>query len=236
MDKKDFYEDIDVTKISEDEMRRIRIMLDFLKGRKIRKMLDIGSVPEMTEIFANSLHCEALGINISEKVINSRKRESGIRFMRGDIESLEINEKFDLIVCGEVLEHMSDVDSFIAKIKGLLDGDGYIILTVPNLSSLFNKISILFGWQPRGINPSRKILLNPFTKYDYNWGHVSMFAFNAIKKFLKANGFEILNIGGTHGGHAGENRIKAFLRFLMSAVPSFSEQVVILARKSRTGI
>lgn len=231
MNRKDFYEEIDVTKVSEDEMRRIRIMLDFLKGRSIKKMLDIGSVPEMTEMFASALRCEAVGINISEKVINSRRKDSKIRFIQGDIESSEISEKFDLIVCGEVIEHMADVDAFIEKLKRILDDCGFLLLTIPNLSSLFNKISILFGWQPRGINPSRKILLNPFAKYDYNWGHVSMFAFNAIKKFLKANGFEILKVGGTYGGHAGEKKIKSFLRAVMSAVPSFSEQVVILARK-----
>jgi SAM-dependent methyltransferase len=231
MNKKDFYEEIDVTKVSEDEMRRIRIMLDFLKGRSIKKMLDIGSVPEMTEIFASALHCEALGINISERVVNSGKRKSGIRFIQGDIESAEISEKFDLIVCGEVIEHMADVDAFIEKLKGMLDKDGYLLLTIPNLSSLFNKISILFGWQPRGINPSRKILLNPFTKYDYNWGHVSMFTFYAMKKFLMENGFDMLKIGGTHGGHVGENSIKSFVRLLMSLTPSFSEQVIILARK-----
>ncbi len=231
MDKKDFYEEIDVTKVSEDEMRRISIMLNFLKGKNIKKMLDIGSVPEMTEMFAGTLHCEALGINISEKVINSSKKKSGIRFMQGDIESAEINENFDLIVCGEIIEHISDVDAFIEKLKKMLDNGGYLLLTVPNLSSFFNKISILLGWQPRGINPSRKILLNPFTKYDYNWGHVSMFTFNAIKKFLNENGFEILKVGGTHGGHAGENKVKSFVRLLMSSFPPFSEQVVILAKK-----
>lgn len=231
MDKKDFYEEIDVTKVSEDEMRRIRIMLDFLKGRSIKRMLDIGSVPEMTEIFANALHCETLGINISEKVVNSGKKNSGIRFMQGDIESAKINEKFDLIICGEVIEHMTDVDAFIEKLKNMLNRDGYLLLTIPNLSSLFNKISILFGWQPRGINPFRKILLNPFTKYDYNWGHVSMFTFYAMKKFLRENGFDMLKIKGTHGGHVGEAGVKSFLRFLMSLIPSFSEQVIILARK-----
>lgn len=231
MNKKDFYEEIDVTKVSEDEMRRIKIMLDFLKGKSVKRMLDIGSVPEMTEIFASALSCEALGINISDKVIGSRKEGSKIRFMQGDIENLEINERFDLIVCGEVIEHMADVDAFIEKLKRMLDNGGYLLLTIPNLSSLFNKISILFGWQPRGINPSRKILLNPFTKYDYNWGHVSMFTFYAIKKFLRENGFEILKIGGTHGGHIGESGLKSFLRLLMSLMPSFSEQAIILARK-----
>lgn len=231
MDKKEFYEEIDVAKVSEDEMRRIKIMLNFLKGKKIRKMLDIGAVPEMTEMFANALGCEASGINISDKVVNSRKKESKTRFMQGDIESAEINEKFDLIVCGEVLEHMTNVDAFIGKVRELLEDGGYLLLTIPNLSSLFNRISILLGWQPRGLNPSRKILLNPFTKYDYNWGHVSMFAFNSIKKFLKESGFEILKIGGTYGGHEGEKKAKAFLRALMSATPQLSEQVVILARK-----
>ncbi len=232
MGKKDFYEEIDVAKVSEDDMRRVRIMMGFIRNLGIKSFLEIGSVPEMTEMFANALGCSGTGINISEKVINSYKGKSkNLKFVCGNIEEMDLKEKFDLVICGELIEHLDNVDEFIAKIKGNMNSGGYLLLTIPNLASLFNRISLLFGWQPRGINPSRKILLNPFTKYDYNWGHVSMFTYYSIRKFLEKSGFRILKTGGTHSGNTKENKAKSFIRFLMSSIPRFSEQAIILAQK-----
>ena len=231
MRKREFYEKIDVTHLSKDDLRRVKVMLKFIKNLKIKKLIDIGCIPKMTEIIANFLNCSAIGINISKKVINSYKgKNRNLRFIRGDIEKLNLKEKFDLIICGELIEHLSDVDNFIIKISKILNDNGYLLLTTPNLASLFNRLSLLFGWQPRGINPSRKILLNPFVKYDYNFGHVSMFTYHSIKKFLSENGFEILKMKGVHGGHERENKYKKILRWIMSFKTSFSEQLVILAR------
>lgn len=232
MNKKEFYENINVVKISEDDMRRVRIMLNFLKGLEIKSFLEVGSVPEMTEMFANALGCSGTGINISEKVVNSYKGNSkNLKFVCGNIEEMELKEKFDLVIYGELIEHLDNVDEFVVKIKDSLNDNGYLLLTIPNLASLFNRISLLFGWQPRGINPSRKILLNPLTKYDYNWGHVSMFTYGSIRKFLEKSGFEILSTGCAYGGHDGESKLQSFIRKVMSIRPSFAECVIILARK-----
>jgi 2-polyprenyl-3-methyl-5-hydroxy-6-metoxy-1,4-benzoquinol methylase len=227
---KKFYESISVTKLSESDKRRLKIMIELVRDLKVKKLLDVGCIPEMTETFVNTLKCEGVGINISKKVLRSARKTKKIKYICADAQYLSLNEKFDLIVCGEILEHLLDVDDFIYRVKKLLNPNGYLLLTIPNLASLFNRISLLFGWQPRGLNPSRKILLNPFTKYDYNWGHVSMFTHYSIKKFLKENGFKILKIRGTYGGHEGEGKLRKFIRWLMSLKTSFAEQLIILAQ------
>jgi SAM-dependent methyltransferase len=233
MDKKQFYEEIDVTSMSEDDMRRLKKMLDLVKRYRIESLLDVGSIPDMTEYFADALKCKALGVNISEKVIKSYKGGSqNVRFICGDAEIIDFGEKFDLIICGELLEHLQNPDAFIQKIKDHLNEGGHVLITIPNLASLFNRISLLLGWQPRGINPSRKILLNPFTKYDYNWGHISMFTHYSIRKFLEANGLKVVTIKGTYGGHVGERSLSSAIRALMSLRKSFAEQLIILAEKA----
>jgi 2-polyprenyl-3-methyl-5-hydroxy-6-metoxy-1,4-benzoquinol methylase len=226
MDKKQFYEKIDVTRMSADEKRRADIMLKLLDGFAPKNLLDVGGMPEMTEYFANTLKIGGIGINISEKVVNSYKgANKGLKFVVGDAENGLPGGKFDLIICGELLEHLQDPDAFIEALKPRMSENGRLLLTVPNLASLFNRVSLLFGWQPRGINPSHKMLLNPFTKYDYNWGHISMFTHYSVRKFLEANGFKVLAVKGTYGGPKSN-----LLRALLSARTSFSEQIIILAR------
>lgn len=233
MDKKQFYEEIDVISMSKYEKRRAAIMLELMKHLGIKKLLDIGCVPEMTEYFTSVLNCNGVGLNISERVIKSYKgRNKNLKFICGDAETTLPDGKFDLVICGELIEHIQYPDSFIENVKTHINDDGYLLLTMPNLASIFNRISLLLGWQPRGINPSRKLLFNPFTKYDYNWGHVSMFTHHSIRKFLESNGFKILTIKGVHGGNANESNVHNFLRAAMSAKASFAEQLIILARKA----
>ena len=230
MDRKAFYDEIDVTSVADEDMRRLKIMLSLVRNLGVRKFLDIGCMPAMTAYFAKNLGCRADGINISEKVVKSYGG-SEIDLVCADAETTPLKGGYDLIICGELIEHLQDPDTFIVKLRSSLRDGGYLLLTIPNLASLFNRISLLFGWQPRGMNPSRKMMFNPFTFSDYNWGHISMFTGYAMKKFLSANGFKIVAVKGTYGGHTGERGLKGLLRALMSAKASFSEQLVFLAKK-----
>jgi 2-polyprenyl-3-methyl-5-hydroxy-6-metoxy-1,4-benzoquinol methylase len=230
MNKKKFYDEIDNTAMPEDGKRRVDLMLNLLKGKTIATALDIGCVPEMAEYYSNILGCKTLGINVSEKVVNSQKNGGNVQLVQGDAETADFGGAYDLIFCGEVLEHLENPDAFIEKVKNHLKNDGYLVLTIPNLASLFNRMSLLLDWQPRGINPSRKMLLNPLLKYDYNWGHVSMFTHYSLQKFLKANGFKVLAVKGVRSGHKGENRLLSFVRALTSIKASFAEQIVVVAK------
>ncbi len=49
------------------------------------------------------------------------------------IEEFKQKEKFDIIWCSHVLEHVSDPTVFLKKIKQLLAKDGYIFIEVPNI-------------------------------------------------------------------------------------------------------
>src|SRR3990170_5130970 len=222
-----FYEKIDVVSLSKYEQERINKMLGFVRGLKIKSLLDLGCITSITELFVEELGCFGLGINLNKTVIKARSDRS-IRFIVGDAENLKLNKKFDLIICGELLEHMFNIDEFIEKIKVMMNENSYLLLTTPNLASLFNRVSILLGFQPYSINPSRKIQFNPFIKYDFFNGHVSAMTYYALVKFLRKNGFKILKIGGYHVVHEGENRLRSILRHIMSMKSSFAEGVVVL--------
>lgn len=61
-------------------------------------------------------------------------KNSGIDVVNDTIEnfSSSSNEKFDVIVCFEVIEHLSDPDSFLKSMRTLLNANGIIIFSCPN--------------------------------------------------------------------------------------------------------
>ena len=57
----------------------------------------------------------------------------------GDVEAMELPLKeasFDVVLCGDVIEHLRDPDAFLARMRPLLHDDGRIVLSTPNVGEL----------------------------------------------------------------------------------------------------
>ena len=55
------------------------------------------------------------------------------RVLTGDVETLEIDGRYDLVVALELFEHLVRQDEFLDRMRSLLDRDGTILLSVPNV-------------------------------------------------------------------------------------------------------
>jgi 2-polyprenyl-3-methyl-5-hydroxy-6-metoxy-1,4-benzoquinol methylase len=85
------------------------------------------------------------------------------------------NKTFDIVLLGEVLEHFEDPISILKKIKGLLKGTGRVVVTVPNMPSLRNRLKFgLFGIFP-----------------DNNPEHKYYFDFKRFRKVANEAGFKV---------------------------------------------
>ncbi len=61
---------------------------------------------------------------------------------------------FDVIICGDILEHLSDPARVLASLTHSLSADGLIIVSVPNVAHLWIRLRLLFGhfdYADRGI-------------------------------------------------------------------------------------
>jgi len=60
--------------------------------------------------------------------------------------SKNFNEKYDLIICMEIIEHVYNPNNFLIESKKLLkDKNSQIIISTPNLQNLFSRINyVLF--------------------------------------------------------------------------------------------
>jgi len=107
-------------------------------------------------------------------------------------------EKFDVIFCGEVIEHLFSPDNLLDEIKELMHEDSILILSTPNLSYYPNRILLLFGISPFFVENSSELKLGRGLKMlgqgHLTEGHIRVFTHGALKDLLKLKGFKIISI------------------------------------------
>lgn len=79
---------------------------------------------------------DVIGIDINEKGIDNLQQD-GYDVYHRDAENFDLNEKFDLIVGAEVIEHLTSPSDFLDCAEDHLDDGGKLVVTTPNLHSLF---------------------------------------------------------------------------------------------------
>jgi 2-polyprenyl-3-methyl-5-hydroxy-6-metoxy-1,4-benzoquinol methylase len=70
------------------------------------------------------------------------------RVLVGDVETIELPFEpgsFDVVLCGDVLEHLRDPGVFLARVRPLLAPRGRLVLTTPNVANWAIRLSLLFG-------------------------------------------------------------------------------------------
>ncbi len=110
----------------------IEILLKYSKNRNLKKILEIGAASDYIirglgkEIYFE----EATLIDPSLKEIENNK----IKTFKEYYPSLTIkNEKYDLIYCINVLEHIDNPKDFLIKVKNNLNENGIIIFIFPDV-------------------------------------------------------------------------------------------------------
>lgn len=63
-------------------------------------------------------------------------------------------EPFDLIILGDILEHLAEPGNYLKKIRSYLKDNGHILISVPNVANITVRLGLLIGrfdYQSRGI-------------------------------------------------------------------------------------
>lgn len=218
--------------LSPDNVYKLEKSLDFvLQNDNITFALDIGCNPKMTNIIRKRTKAHVFGLNISDDIMV--KDIDGIDWVIYDAnEGLPFKDNnFNFIFAGEVIEHIFDADKFISEIIRVSVDDAWLVLTTPNLASLWNRIFLMFGLQPHLFGVSRKKSYgNPFLKYDRFCGHVKLFTYKAMKEFLDDNFIKVEKTFGVHIYNPNDGKLKKFIRRIGKKFPSLAEDVVYICR------
>ena len=116
---------------------RVEYLCQLVTGKSV---LDIGVVEHTREAMESPrwLHANlrrhatrCLGVDVlAEEVAHLRAK--GYDVLCADITEAPIAEKFDIIIAGEVLEHLSAPGMFMKNCAAMLDVGGRLAITVPN--------------------------------------------------------------------------------------------------------
>lgn len=182
---------------------RLKCFVDqYLKYKKIYpspiKILDIGCGANCV-LFKHKLEEDKYyGCDFYDKINVEIDDYRSINLNEERLTDKYKDEKFDIIFCGEVIEHLFSPDNLLDEIKELMHENSILILSTPNLSYYPNRIMLLFGISPFFIENSSKIKLGRRFKMlgqgHLTEGHIRVFTYGALRDLLKLKGFKILSI------------------------------------------
>ena len=97
------------------------------------RVLEIGCGRGRTgELLASALGCEVSGVELNPVVAREAEARLG-RVWAGDFQTLEIDDRFDVVLALELCEHLPEAEAALAKMKRLLRPGGRVVLSIPNV-------------------------------------------------------------------------------------------------------
>lgn len=117
---------------------RVEALLDAIPPDS--KILDIGCVQHEAEKAENDdwvhgqlydISDDVLGLDYREEEVR-RLEERGYNVVHGDAEALDLGQRFDVVVAGELIEHLSNIGLFLDGVRDHLRPEGELIMTTPN--------------------------------------------------------------------------------------------------------
>jgi len=151
--------------------------------RKVRpkKILDVGCGEGFTlQVIKNSgFDAKLEGVDAVEEAVElAHKIHPGLTISKGDIYTLPYKDNsFDVIICSEVLEHLTDPQKALTELKRITSK--YLILSVPN-EPYFTIQRILRGKNILGLGAHPE--------------HVQWWTHGAFQKFVSENGLKLKRV------------------------------------------
>ena len=150
-----------------------------------RKLLDVGSAHGwFLEAAQGSF--DVLGVE-PDQAVGSHAAARGLPVRQGFFpDALADDERFDVIVFNDVIEHIPPIGSALAACAERLNPGGILILNLPNSRGFFYRLSKLFataGWRAPFERLWQKGLPSP---------HVHYFRPDNLTRLVEAKGFELL--------------------------------------------
>lgn len=169
--------------------QKIKTFKKIIDRKKIKSVLDIGCASgymsdKISQILPNS---RVWGVDAYKEAVNFGKRKyPHIKFKVADAHDLPFQDNFfDLVVCYETIEHVSNPLKMLKEMQRVLKKDGSAIVAMDSGNLLFR--TIWFIWE----NTKGKVWKN---------AHLNPFKHKNLEKLIIKSGFTILKKKFSHLG------------------------------------
>ncbi|MSZ67501.1 MAG: methyltransferase domain-containing protein [Actinobacteria bacterium] len=126
---------------------------DVLQNIPQSRVLDLGCADGQLSEVAALLGHEVTAVDIE----SGPKSSTQIKFFQHDLENdlpISLTEKFDVVLCADILEHLRKPDVMLFKLLPRLSSRGIILVSIPNFGHWYPRIRTLLGrfdYDARGI-------------------------------------------------------------------------------------
>lgn len=165
----------------------------FKRYYKCGEVLEVGSLPCHFTALLKRLGYSVIGLDLNPNRAKEFIEKYNLTVIECDVENDKIpfeNNIFGFIIFNEIFEHLRiDPISTLKELHRVLNRDGIMMLTTPNLYSLVKIIAFLSG---RGFN-------DPYEEFEKlhtlgHVGHIREYSTREVKKFLGNTGFKIVDV------------------------------------------
>ena len=142
-----------------------------------------------------------------------------------------------VVSCFGVLAYLSLYDNVLAEASRVLEDDGWLLLSMPNLGSYSNRIALLLGGQPQGVSVSRHRDAGKLRRRRDDGVSANMppllhsATLRCMRELLDDFGFDTVTVRG----FVPSPRRRPLVDDVLTRFPSLSRRFLILARKRPAG-
>lgn len=128
------------------------------------------------------IEASSVDAGIAQKLV----RENTL-IVQGEIETVQIEQKFGTIICTHVLEHLDDPVAALRCAKGWLDEGGLLIVACPNANAASRQIAVRMGL----ISHTSAV-----TDAERLHGHRATYSLESLERVVKSSGLNVARRGG----------------------------------------
>jgi SAM-dependent methyltransferase len=138
------------------------------------------------------------GVDVKHEIAADIERYVPLDLDRDDLAAAWPGQRFDVIFCGEVIEHVFSPDRLLRQLVSVATVESLIVLSTPNLAYWANRLLLLFGISPFFVENSSEVILGRRTtrlgQGNPTQGHVRLFTHRAMLDLLSREGFRVRGV------------------------------------------
>lgn len=154
-----------------------------------------------------------IGVDILEESVIEVNKKKQYKFITGNVEDLPFKQEFEVIVAGEIVEHIYNMGLFLDSAWRSLKTDGVLIITTPNYHAISSIVKSVF-WGKESVHPE----------------HTCYYSKKTLSYVVEKHGFEIVMFYFV-SRPARSTIIKIIRDLIIYIRPNLAEILVLVAKK-----